>query len=99
MDAAETQPGDQVLCLNPTGSFRPTLSEPIGTLGPFSRAIAGAEALALRRRGATVTTINPDEDSREAMGTNLFNPARRGAVIEAGFAQGRCLARSGLGGP
>jgi NTE family protein len=93
MDTAEVQPGDRVLCLNPTGSFRPTMAEPVGAVGPVSRAAAAAEALVLRRRGATVITINPDEASAAAMGTNLMDPRRRTAVIAAGIAQGRRLAR------
>ena len=93
MDAAEVQPGDRVLCLNPTGSFRPTMAEPVGAVGPVSRAAAAAEALVLRRRGATVTTIDPDAASAAAMGTNLMDPRRRSAVIAAGVAQGRRLAR------
>jgi NTE family protein len=93
MDAADTQPGDRVLCLNPTGSFRPTLAEPVGAVGPVSRAVAAAEALVLRGRGVTVITINPDDAAVAAMGTNLMDPRRRSAVIAAGVAQGRRLAR------
>jgi NTE family protein len=81
-----------VLCLNPTGSLRPQLAEPAGALGVVSRAIAGAEALVLRRRGAHVDTVNPDRASVEAMGTNLMDPAPRAAVTAAGLAQGRRLA-------
>jgi NTE family protein len=57
--------------------------------------VAGAEALALRHRGASVSTINPDEASRAAMGTNLMDPGRRAEVIAAGLAQGRRLASLG----
>lgn len=93
MDAAEVRPGDRVLCLNPTGSLRPTMAEPVGAVGPVSRAVATAEALVLRRRGAAVITINPDDAAVAAMGTNLMDPRRRSAVIVAGVAQGRRLAR------
>jgi NTE family protein len=91
LDAVAAERGDRVLCLNPTGSFRPTLAEPAGALGPVSRGIAGAEALALRRRGVAVTTINPDRASAEAMGTNLMDASSRQAVIAAGLTQGRRL--------
>jgi len=64
--------GDRVLCLNPTGSLRPTIRVPVGALGPVSRAVAATEALVLRNRGARVTTINPDEASAAAMGANLM---------------------------
>jgi NTE family protein len=87
-DVAEVERGDRVLCLNPTGSLRPTRQSPLGAFGPASRAIAGAEALALRGRGARVATINPDRDSAAAMGTDLMSASRREAVIEAGLAQG-----------
>jgi NTE family protein len=91
LDAVDADRGDEVLCLNPTGSFRPTLSTPAGALGPVSRGIAGAEALALRRRGVAVTMVNPDRESADAMGTNLMNGSRREAVIAAGIEQGRRL--------
>jgi len=91
LDAAEAVSGERVLCLNPTGSLRPTKGALAGAFGPISRGIAGAEALVLRNRGAIVATINPDEDSATAMGTNLMDPERRGAVIAAGLAQGHRL--------
>jgi NTE family protein len=92
MDAAEVGRGERVLCLNPTGSMRPSASSIIGALGTVSRGMATAEALALRHRGASVTTVNPDEGSMAAMGTNLMDPRPRAAVIAAGLVQGRRLA-------
>lgn len=92
MDASAAGRGDRVLCLNPTGSLRPSLGALAGAIGPVSRGIAGAEALVLKNRGATVTTINPDDASVAAMGTNLMDPSRRQAVIDAGLEQGRRLA-------
>jgi NTE family protein len=96
MDTAEVGRGDRVLCLNPTGSIRPAMGAPVGALGALSRGIAGAEALVLKHRGATVTTINPDEETAAVIGTNLMDSRRRSGVIEAGLAQGRRLAASGL---
>jgi NTE family protein len=95
MDTAEVARGDRVLALNPTGSLRPSLGTPVGALGPMSRGIAATEALVLRDRGATVTTINPDQQSAGAMGENLMDPRSRREVIEAGLAQGRRLATGG----
>ncbi len=92
MDVIEVHRGVSVLCLNPTGSLRPTLGSLTGALGSVSRGVAGAEALALRHRGADVHTINPDAASAAALGTNLMDPARRSAVIAAGLEQGRKLA-------
>ncbi len=91
MDAIEADKGDRVLCLNPTGSLRPSLAAPAGVFGPVSRGAAAAEALVLRSRGARVFTINPDSASAAAMGADLMNHNRRRAVIEAGFAQGTAL--------
>jgi NTE family protein len=54
-------------------------------------AAAGAEALALRARGARVQTIAPDAPTVEAFGPNLLDPRNREAVAAAGFAQGRRL--------
>jgi NTE family protein len=93
MDAADVGRGDRVLCLNPTASLRPTIGAPTVAIGPISKAAAAAEALVLRRRGASVTTINPDRASVSAMGTNLMDPGPREDVISAGLAQGRRLAR------
>jgi NTE family protein len=94
LDAVAASRGDRVLCLNPTGSFRPTLGSPAGALGAVSRGIARTEALALRRRGVAVTMVDPDRASAEAMGTDLMNPRRRDAVIAAGLEQGRRLGTS-----
>lgn len=94
MDAAQVTRGSRVLCLNPTGSMRPTLRVPAGAIGAVSRSLAAAESLALSRRGAKVTTVNPDPASLRAMGTNLLDPRRRADVIGAGLAQGRQLAQA-----
>jgi NTE family protein len=94
-DAAEVARGEEVLVLNPTGSLRPSMGTLAAALGPVSRGIAATEALVLRDRGAVVTAINPDEASGAAMGANLMDPRLRGAVIEAGLAQGRRLGSRG----
>jgi NTE family protein len=92
IDVAEAEPGTRTLCLNPTGSLRPTAGSLAGAFGPVSRGLAATESLVLRRRGVSVTTVNPDSASAAAMGVNLMDPARRRQVIEAGLAQGRELA-------
>jgi NTE family protein len=93
MDAAPASRGSHVLCLNPTGSMRSTFAMPYGALGLLSRSLAAIEALALERRGASVTTVSPDEGSLEAIGPNLMDRRPRSRVIGAGLAQGRALAR------
>jgi len=95
MDALPVEDGERVLCLNPTGSLRPTARALAGAFGPVSRTVGASEALALRHRGATVQTVNPDEASAAAMGTNLMSRRRRPEVIDAGRAQGVRLGLSG----
>jgi NTE family protein len=92
IDTAEVAKGERVLCLNPTGSLRPAVGALAGAFGPLSRGIAAAETLALRSRGAIVSTINPDDGSAAAMGVDLMDSQRRQAVIDAGLEQGRRLA-------
>jgi NTE family protein len=92
IDATPVRRGGRIVCLNPTGSLRATLGSPAGAFGPVSRAIAHAEALAMRRRGVQTTTVNPDRASAAAIGLNLMDARRRSGVIEAGLAQGRRLA-------
>jgi NTE family protein len=91
LDTARVRRGTRVLCLNPTGSLRSTAGLSLGAIGPISRGVAAVEALALRRRGARVTTVNPDEACAAAMGTNLMDPQGRERVIAAGVRQGREL--------
>jgi NTE family protein len=92
MDAAAVERRTEVLCLNPTGSLRPSTRTPVAALGSLSRAIATVEALALRRRGASVRVINPDDGSRRAMGLDFFDMRRRAQVTTAGLEQGRRIA-------
>ena len=93
LDRAPAGRGTRVLCLNPTGSMRPTRAMPFGGIGMVSRAIAAVEALALRRRGARVTIVAPDRGSLSAMGPNLMDAGPRSRVIAAGVSQGRTLGR------
>lgn len=92
-DVAQVRRGTEVLCLNPTGSMRPSRDAPFGALGLVSRSLAGVEALALERRGARVTVVSPDAAAADAMGTNLMDAGRRSRVSAAGLAQGRGLGR------
>jgi NTE family protein len=90
MDAAPAGRGTQVLCLNPTASLAGT-ADLVGVLRRVSRLAAAAEALVLRRRGATVEVVGPDPDCAEQMGINLMDRSRAQAVISAGYAQGLAL--------
>jgi NTE family protein len=91
LDAAPVTRGTSVLCLNPTAS--PRLSaDRLGAVRAFARAGASTEALLLRNRGARVRIVAPDDAAVEAIGPNLFDARRRGAVEAAGYRQGRALA-------
>ncbi|HYI37315.1 MAG TPA: patatin-like phospholipase family protein, partial [Thermoleophilaceae bacterium] len=92
MDAVRVARGDDVLCLNPTGSLPFSAGSLAGALGPVSRSIAGTEALSLRHRGAQVSVVSPDRAAADAMGINLMSPDGRDRVTAAGLAQGRRLA-------
>ncbi|KAA9166318.1 patatin-like phospholipase family protein [Amycolatopsis acidicola] len=50
------------------------------------------QVAALRAEGSTVTVVEPDEASLEALGINPLDPAVRGPAAKAGFAQGQALA-------
>jgi NTE family protein len=91
-DRAPARRGTRVLCLNPTGSMRPSRDSPFGALGVVSRTIAAVEALALERRGAHVTVVAPDASSHAAIGPNLMDARPHERVVAAGLAQGRALA-------
>jgi NTE family protein len=92
MDALPVRRGMRVLCLNPTGSLRPSRAAPFGALGLVSGAAVAVEALALERRGAKVRTVAPDRETVGAMGGNLMNGRPAAKVRAAGLAQGRALA-------
>ena len=51
-----------------------------------------AQADELRARGSTVETILPDDDSRDAFGSNLMDLSTRPPAARAGYNQGRALA-------
>ncbi len=92
MDALPARRGMRVLCLNPTGSLRPSREAPFGALGLVSGAAVAVEALALERRGVKVQGVAPDRATVEAMGRNLMDGRPAAKVRAAGLAQGRALA-------
>jgi NTE family protein len=87
MDAAPAGRGALVLCLNPTASL-PAVGGIVSLLRRVSRTAAGVEALALRRRGATVRTFAPSEAAANEMGVNLMDRSKAGRVLAAGYRQG-----------
>ncbi|MFZ1995959.1 MAG: patatin-like phospholipase family protein [Solirubrobacteraceae bacterium] len=81
-DAAPAGRGDRVLLLEPTAVL----------VGGALRAAALLEAVALRRRGALVQIVTPDDTARPLMG-RLMNTDRGGRVLAAGYQQGLALGR------
>ena len=55
--------------------------------GPRPPLAMSHESAALRGRGATVTTIVPDDACLKAIGPNLMDASRRDAVAAAGYAR------------
>ena len=70
----------------------PTAGAALTPLRTATSLAMSRETSALRGRGATVTTIVPDDASLKAMGPNLMDASRRDAVATAGYAQGRRVA-------
>jgi NTE family protein len=85
LDAAPGGRGAHVLCLAPTAGG--------GPLRPVTAAALVAEEMALRARGMRVRVIVPDAASVAAIGGRFMDGARVEGVLDAGFAQGRRLAR------
>jgi NTE family protein len=83
LDAAPAGRDTKVLCLVPTA-----LAGGMAPLRAFSLAAVVAETLALKRRGAEVHTVVPDDASAAAMGANLMDRSRAEEVLDAAYAQG-----------
>ena len=94
LDAAPAGRDTHVLCLNPTAGVV-TDHVMIGLIRQVSSSVVALEALALRRRGASVRVVGPDEDSATAIGPNLMDPGPRARVLAAGYRQGLTLADAG----
>jgi NTE family protein len=80
-----------VLCLNPTASIVGNHSL-IGLARGAARSAVSIEALALRRRGATVQTVAPNAECAATMGADFMNREPRSRVLAAGYRQGLALA-------
>jgi NTE family protein len=87
LDIAPVGQGAHVMCLNPTASLTAT-ADMIGVFRRVSRSAAAVEALALRRRGATVRTFAPSASCATEMGLNLMDRRRAAQVLAAGYRQG-----------
>jgi NTE family protein len=96
LDAAPAGRDTHVLCLNPTASLV-SAHTLLAVIRNVARSAASIEALALRRRGASVLTIAPNAECAAAMGSNFMDQEPRIRVLAAGYRQGLLVAADGTG--
>ena len=95
LDAAPAGRDTHVLCLHPMANI--VGSHPLlAMLRRVGRSAVSVEALTLRRRGALVQWVAPDDVAAATMGNNFMDRAPRARVLAAGFQQGLDVARRGL---
>jgi NTE family protein len=87
LDAAPAGRGTHVLCLNPMASLAVTHSL-LGVIRNVASSAVSIEALALRRRGASVRAVAPNAESAATMGNNFMDREPRTQVLAAGYRQG-----------
>jgi NTE family protein len=87
LDVAPAGRDTHVLCLNPTASI-PGSSGVLAVVRNVSRTAVALEALVLRRRGAAVQMLAPNDECAETMGTNFMDREPSGRVLAAGYRQG-----------
>ena len=87
LDAAPAGRDTHVLCLNPTASV-PGSHGVLAVVRGVSRTAVSLESLTLRRRGAAVRMLAPNQECAEIMGTNFMDREPRGEVLAAGYRQG-----------
>ena len=97
LDAIPVADGARVLCLDPIGSATGAPGAAAGARRSVVRAAVLTETLALRARGAEVTTVAPDGEAAAAIASDMMDARRREAVLDAAVAQGVRLA--GATGP
>jgi NTE family protein len=74
------------------GFDRVTIISPIGDADPFPVEVSLSDAIPeLRRLGARVDLIPPDETSRAAIGNRVLDADSRTPAAKAGRTQGRAL--------
>jgi NTE family protein len=91
LDAAPAGRDTHVLCLNPTANLA-TRHTMLTVMRNVARSAVSIEALALRRRGASVRTIAPNAECAAAMGSNFMDQEPRTRVLSAGYRQGLLVA-------
>jgi NTE family protein len=91
LDAAHAGRDTHVLCLDPTASLGGSDRRMAALRGAF-RVASELELQALRRRGAQVVHVAPDDGASTAMGPNFMAESHTTGALRAGYAQGRRLA-------
>jgi NTE family protein len=91
LDAANAGRDTHVLCLDPTASLGGSDRRMAALRGAF-RVASELELQALRRRGAQVVHVVPDDGAATAIGPNLMASSHTARALHAGYAQGRRLA-------
>jgi len=82
------------VCLNPIASITAANSV-LGVMRTLARSAVSIETLVLKRRGASVQAIKPDDECAEAMGTNLMDREPQPRVLAAAYRQGLRLGTTG----
>jgi NTE family protein len=91
LDAAPAGRDTQVLCLDTIAGLDPRTRKMAAMRGAF-RVAAELETQILRRRGARVRHIGPDEPAMRAIGTDLMDGSAAQRVLAAGYRQGHAVA-------
>jgi hypothetical protein len=79
-----------VLCLNPTGNLIGNQSV-LSVIRRVSRSAVSIESLVMRRRGASVQMVAPNDEAAAAMGNNFMDREPRNRVLASGYRQGLAL--------
>ncbi len=95
LDAAPSGRDTYVLCLHPSANI--VGSQPLMALiRRVGRSAVSLEALAVRRRGARVQWVAPDDEAAAEMGSNFMDRSPRTRVLAAGYRQGLHVGRHGV---
>lgn len=93
LDVAPAGRDTYVLCLSPAARIVGSDSL-VALVRNVAQSAVSLEALALRRRGASVRNVSPNVESAGVMGTNFMDREPRGRVLAAGYRQGLKLGTS-----
>ncbi len=91
LDAAPGGRGTQILCLDPLAGLAGTSSRGVGALRAALRVATELELQALRRRGARMRRVGPQDEMAATMGADLMDPRPANDVLEGGYRQGLAL--------